>query len=87
MTRYWYEVITTEFVDIDFQEIFDFVKKESKLTDIDSIYNEFIDNMGYYIRSVYSKTDDLVDEDNDCFFQEIENDWGDFLEEKYGYKQ
>ena len=32
MTRYWYEVITTEFVDIDFQEIFDFVKKESKLT-------------------------------------------------------
>ena len=86
MTRYWYEVITTEFVDIDFQEIFDFVKKESKLTDIDSIYNEFIDNMGYYIRSVYSRADDLVDEDNDYFFQEVENDWGDFLEEKYGYK-
>ena len=86
MTRYWYEVITTEFVDIDFQEIFDFIKKESKLTDIDSIYNEFIDNMGYYIRSVYSSTDDLVDEDNGYFFQEIENDWGDFLEEKYGYK-
>lgn len=87
MTRYWYEVITTEFVDIDFQEIFDFVKKESKLTDIDSIYNEFIDNMGYYIRSVYSRTDDLVDEDNYYFFQEVEKDWGDFLEEKYGYKQ
>lgn len=86
MTRYWYEVITTEFVDIDFQEIFDFVKKESKFTDIDSIYNEFINNMGYYIRSVYSKTDDLVDEDNDYFFQAIENDWEDFLKEKYGYK-
>ena len=86
MTRYWYEVITTEFVDIDFQEIFDFIKKESNLTDIDRIYNEFIDNMGYYIRSVYSSTDDLVDEDNGYFFQEIENDWGDFLEEKYGYK-
>ena len=54
MTRYWYEVVNFEFVDIDFQEIFDFIKKESKLTDLDSIYNEFIDNMGYYIRSVYS---------------------------------
>ena len=27
--KYWYEVITLEFVDIDFQEVFDFIKKES----------------------------------------------------------
>ena len=86
MTRYWYEVITTEFVDIDFQEIFDFVKKEYKLTDIDDIYYEFLDSMGYYIRSIYSRTDDLVDEDNDYFFQEVEKDWYEFLEEKYDYK-
>jgi hypothetical protein len=26
--QYWYEIVTLEFVDIDFQEIFDFVKKE-----------------------------------------------------------
>ena len=85
MIRYWYEVITTEFVDIDFQEIFDFVKKESKLTDIDDLYYEFLDSMGYYIRSIYSRTDDLVDEDNDYFFQEVEKDWSEFLKEKYGY--
>ena len=85
MIRYWYEVITTEFVDIDFQEIFDFVKKESKLTDIDDLYYEFLDIMGYYIRSIYSRTDDLVDEDNDYFFQEVEKDWYEFLKEKYGY--
>jgi hypothetical protein len=85
--KYWYEVITLEFVDIDFQEVFDFIKKESNLTDIDDLYYEFIDNMGYYIRSIYKHTDEnLVSEDNDNFFDEVQKGWEKFLEEKYDYK-
>jgi len=87
MTRYWYEVTISKCVDIDFQKIFDFVKKESKSTDIDSIYIQFLDNMGYYIRSVYNETDnDLIDEDNDCFFDEVQEGWEEFLEKEYDYK-
>lgn len=85
--KYWYEVITLEFVDIDFQEVFDFIKKESNITDIDELYYEFIDNMGYYIRSIYKYTEDtLVSEDNDNFFDEVQKGWEKFLEEKYNYK-
>ena len=47
--KYWYEVITFEYVDIDFQEIFDFIMKESGLTDMDDLYYEFLDNMGWYV--------------------------------------
>ena len=85
--KYWYEVITLEFVDIDFQEVFDFIKKEEQLSELYDIYVEFIDNMGYYIRSIYKHTDEnLVDGDNDCFFNEVQEGWDKFLEEKYNYK-
>ena len=85
--KYWYEVITSECVNIDFQEVFDFIKKESNLTDIDDLYYEFIDNMGYYIRSIYKHTDEsLVSEDNDNFFDEVKKGWEEFLEKEYGYK-
>lgn len=85
--KYWYEVITTEFVDIDFQEVFDFIKKEEQLSELYDIYVEFIDNMGYYIRSIYKHTDDdLVNGDNDNFFDEVQKGWEKFLEEKYDYK-
>ena len=85
--KYWYEVITTEFVDIDFQEVFDFIKKEEQLSELYDIYVEFIENMGYYIRSIYKHTDDdLVNGDNDNFFDEVQKGWEKFLEEKYDYK-
>lgn len=86
--KYWYEVITLKFVDIDFQEVFDFIKKESNITDIDELYYEFIDNMAHYITSIYKYTEStLVDDgDNDNFFDEVQKGWEKFLEEKYDYK-
>ena len=85
--KYWYEVRTSECVDIDFQEVFDFIKKEEQLTELYDIYIRFIDNMGYYIRSIYEHTDDnLVNEDNDCFFDEVQEGWEKFLEKEYDFE-
>ena len=85
--KYWYEVITSECVDIDFQEVFDFIMKESGLTDMDDLYYEFLDNMVYYITSIYKYTEStLVDEDNDYFFEEVQKGWEKFLEKEYDYK-
>ena len=43
--------------------------------------------MDYYIRSIYKHTDEnLVSEDNDNFFDEVQKGWEKFLEEKYDYK-
>lgn len=85
--KYWYEVITSECVDIDFQEVFDFIMKESGLTDMDDLYYEFLDNMVYYITSIYKYTENtLVDEDNDYFFEEVQKGWEKFLEKEYDYK-
>lgn len=85
--KYWYKVVTFEFVDIDFQEIYDFIKKEEpQFTDLYDIYLEFIDNIEYYIKSVYKNIDDLESDDNDNFFNEVQKGWEEFLEEKFGYK-
>ena len=86
--KYWYEVITVESVDIDFQEVFDFIKKESGSTDMDELYYEFLDNMVYYITSIYKYTEStLVDDgNNEFFFDEVQKGWDKFLEEKYDYK-
>jgi hypothetical protein len=86
--KYWYEVVTFEFVDIDFQEIYDFIRKEEpQFTDLCDIYLEFIDNIGYYIRSIYANTEDLDDEYNEHFFKEVQKGWEEFLEEEFGYKE
>ena len=85
--KYWYEVVTLEFVDIDFQEVFDFIKEKEQLTELYDIYIEFLDNMDYYIRSIYKHTDDsLVGEDNSNFFDEVQKGWEEFLEKEYNYK-
>ena len=85
--KYWYEVVTLEFVDIDFQEVFDFIKEKEQLTELYDIYIEFLDNMDYYIRSIYKHTDDsLVSEDNSNFFDEVQKGWEEFLEKEYNYK-
>ena len=84
--KYWYEVTTFEFVDIDFQEIYDFIKEEEpQFTDLCDIYLEFIDNMEYYIKSVYN-AEDLAGEDNENFLKEVQKGWEEFLEEEFGYK-
>lgn len=85
--QYWYEVVTLEFVDIDFQEIYDFIRKEEpQFTDLCDIYLEFIDNIEYYIKAIYKNTDDLEGEDNENFLKEVQRGWEEFLEEKFGYK-
>lgn len=85
--KYWYEVATFEYVDIDFQEIYDFIRaEEPQFTDLCDIYLEFIDNMEYYIKSVYTNTDDLESDNNYNFFNEVQKGWEEFLEEEFGYK-
>lgn len=85
--QYWYEVVALEFVDIDFQEIYDFIRKEEpQFTDLCDIYLEFVDNMEYYIKSVYTNTDDLESDNNYNFFNEVQKGWEEFLEEEFGYK-
>lgn len=86
--KYWYEVATFEFVDIDFQEIYNYIKEEEpQFTDLCDIYFEFIDNMEYYIKSVYKNAEDLESDNNYNFFSEVQKGWEEFLEEEFGYKE
>ena len=78
---FWYEVITSKDIDIDFDRIYTFVSEElensGKNNDLEDIYNEFVDNVCYYVRSVVGDCEDLEEDD----FEE-EDDLEEDLEEE-----
>lgn len=84
MMDFWYDVITSEKIKIDFQEIFDEVRKQNPdETSISEIDNEFCDNIVYYLQKLY-KCPDLIEEDNEYPILHLIDKWQDWLEEKYG---
>lgn len=82
--KFWYEVIETHCVEIDFQEVYDYIHdNEPDMSNNYDIYLEFIDNCSYYLDKLY-KLEDFVGENNDHAIQELIDSWETWLEETFG---
>lgn len=81
--KFWYRIVTLEFVDIDFQEIYNYIKSDDPDIKTSEVYYTFIDNVAFYLRSIYG-CEDLEEDDNDHAIQELIDSWGDWFDEKFG---
>jgi hypothetical protein len=86
--EFYYEVIITEHIDIDFNKIYNRVVEELKNLDTISFTNvcdEFLNNMVYYLQELYN-CKDLVEEDNTYVLEELADEWEEWLDEKFKEK-
>ena len=77
-----YNIVDTDTIDIDFQKIFDYVSKRLDNPSVLDVFNDFTEEVGYYIRSIYA---DNFEEDYNVF--EIEDlivAFENWLDEKFG---
>lgn len=80
--KFIYNIINTDTIDIDFQEIFNHVSEELENPSVLDVYNNFVENAGYYIRSIY---DDNFEEDHNTFeLGELITVFENWLDEKFG---
>lgn len=85
MKTYWYQIITEDCMQIDFNKVYEIVKSnlEPEAT-CDAIYYEFADNLQYYLQHELNY-DDFDEEDNDYISQLIVNDFYKYLKENFNY--
>lgn len=83
--KFYYDVIESHSIDVDFQEVYDFIKEQedSKVETTEDMFYAFADNTGYYLRSLYN-CEDLVTWDNESAIDELVRNWERWLEEKFG---
>ena len=80
--KFFYNIVNTDTIDINFQEIFDYVSKGLDNPSVLDVFNEFTENVGYYIRSIY---DDNFEEDYNIFeIEDLITALEKWLEEKFG---
>ena len=66
--KFWYSIIDYNFVDVDFSELFDIINERllenNTNPSVYDVYVEFIDNIQYYINSIYN-VNDFDEDDNE----------------------
>lgn len=82
----YYKVISEPYMDIDFDEIFKYVKNALKSDDLELIKEDFIDNIEGYLWNIYELTD-FIEEDNDYAVELIIEKWEKYIKNKYLDKQ
>ena len=85
--KFWYDVIESRSININFEEIYDIIKdrllEDDPETSTYDVYQEFIDNIQYYINSIY-RVDDFVEHENESNVVDLVYCWVQWLEEKFG---
>ena len=85
--KFWYNVVDFKVIDIDFAELFDIINErlleDNPNPSVYDVYLEFIDNVQYYINSIY-RVDDFVEDDNENNTEALVIDLEHWLEEKFG---
>lgn len=82
--KFYYDIIETRCVEVNFQEIYNYIHdNEPDINNRYDIYLEFIDNCSYYLDKLY-KFEDFVGENNDHAIQELIDSWETWLEETFG---
>jgi hypothetical protein len=78
-----YDVTISRSINIDFQDIFDYIKSEDPDAQIESIYYDFLDNTSMYLRSIY-KCEDLDEDTNEYEITDLTEKWEYWLNEIFG---
>jgi hypothetical protein len=78
-----YSVIENRNIEIDFQDIFDYIKSEDSNLTTAEIYNTFLDNAAWYLRSIY-KCEDLDEDTNEYEITDLTEKWEYWLNEIFG---
>ena len=63
---YYYEVIECSEVDIDYQQVYDYIKKDNPSYDLYNIYQDFLDNIEYYFEHIYNRSDFIAIDNEEC---------------------
>ena len=77
--KYYLTKTITEEVDIDFNDLYNKASETLSTDNVDYIYTDIMDNLAYYIYTVYGV--EVEDEDE---LSIIEKDFGDWMETKKG---
>ena len=81
--KFYYDVVETHCVEIDFQEIYDYIKSDDPDIKTSEVYYTFIDNITFYLRSIYG-CEDLEEDDNEYNINELIDSWGDWFDKIFG---
>lgn len=80
--KFIYNVVDTDMVDVDFQEIFNYVSKGLQNPSVSDVFNDFIENAGYYIRGIYGGS--FEEAFNELELEELFTAFENWLNEKFG---
>lgn len=80
--KFIYNIIDTDMVEVDFQEIFNYVSEELENPSTLDVFNDFAENAGYYIRSIYD--DNFEEVFNELELEELFTAFENWLNEKFG---
>ena len=81
--EFWYNVIESYCIDVDFQKIYDYIKEQEPNYNNYELFIIFIDNAGFYLRSIYG-CEDLNEIDNECQLDILIERWEDWFKETFG---
>lgn len=62
--KFCYKVIQSKCVEIDFQQIYDYIRNEHPTFSLEDIDSEFCDNVEHYLKTLFN-ADDFVEDTND----------------------
>ena len=85
--KFWYAVINYNSIDVDFEELFYIIKErlleDDPETSTYEVYIEFIDNIQYYINSIY-KVNDFEEDGNEGNVEDLIIEFEKWLKENFG---
>lgn len=85
MKTFWYQIITEDCMQIDFDKIYELVKNNLESdASYDDIYWEFANNIEYYLRNELGYHD-FYEDDNEFVSIEIADGFQKYLKENFGY--
>jgi len=70
-------------IEVDFEKLYNYIVQKTNIEDPDEIYNEFGDNIDFYLKEALNIEfdDTYFDEDDYIFEDNIWGDFGDWLDE------
>lgn len=83
--KYDFTLKTSFVVDIDFEQIYEYIKDTTELSDNQEIYYTFNDNIYYYLEELYSVVIQELEE-NEYTLDNIVDDWYNWLVDNKKFK-
>lgn len=81
--KYYYDVIECYEINIDYQQVYNYIKEDNPDYDTYNIYQDFLNNIEYYFECIYNRSDFLEIDNEECV-EEIKQDWQNWLDENFG---